>query len=182
MHAAGFFGMITGMSEEGMMPVRIKVLDVTMNGAVLLSVNSAAEQWLSKGDVLDIETPFAPAGGGNRWEAFSDEEVKEFLAGESDRSNTLALPSDTLDRASALVKELRAERNRRRGGYKGPGVYEDHTGSIYDVLGIVGDNESVILRTHAATGDRLCLETWGNFGNMAEDGTPAYRYLRALGG
>lgn len=152
------------------MPVQIKVMDVTMNGAVLLSTPSGAARWVSKGDVLDISTPSAPAGDGNRWEAFSDEEVQSFY-GLLDVSLANQLEQD-------LFNELGKVLHRRQDNYRGPGIYQDYAGFSFDVIGHAVEEKKIVLRSH--DNENLFLESWNSF-NDKVNGSPAYRYLRALG-
>jgi hypothetical protein len=69
-----------------------------------------------------------------KWDFHSDEEIDELAAAVSDRANKLALPDEIHRRALALQEDLLAERHRRKGGYKGPGVY-NVSGQETEVLG-----------------------------------------------
>jgi hypothetical protein len=114
----------------------------------------------------------APEGG--RLGAFSEGEVRALHTALEDARQTNAVMSTV---AQALLEEIEAL---PVAGYRGPGVYETFTGLIYEALGRIGANGAVILRL--ADGDgTLHAEALKYFNDVREDGTPVYRWVRALG-
>lgn len=106
----------------------------------------------------------------NRWDGFSDEEMRELLAGE-------------WTRGSGIAGELRQELDRReseRTSYRGPGIYRHIDGEEYEVLGktpVGAECEQVILRGLEDEPGYLLTESLADFNAPALDG-PRYTWVR----
>lgn len=138
-------------------------------------------------ELIKSDMPDAVECKANRWDAFSDEEVRDLVAGVADRWNDPALPSELIERAGVLAQELMTEDRRRLGGYQGPGIYEAPDHSEIKVFGTVAPSgiEYVIYQNNNPRFSRpelglLCSTMLVDF-NEPLEGEPRYRYLRPLG-
>lgn len=118
---------------------------------------------------------------GVRWGAFSDEEVRALHTALEDARQTNAVMGNV---AQALLEEIEEDHGRRTkppASYRGPGVYQTFTGLAYEVLGRVGTDGDVVVRLAENENGTLFTEAWEDFNSVREDGTPVYRWVRALG-
>lgn len=119
----------------------------------------------------------------NRWDGFSIEELQEIANGASMREDSLALPNDQRARAKRIMDEAKSEFKRRRGGYRGPGIYEHapdgEDPSRYEVLGTNNLHGAYVVIRDPARRDHILLEKMTDF-NYVDGRGPRYRRVGDL--
>lgn len=124
---------------------------------------------------VDLET---------RWQAFSDEELLELRAGCEERWERKSLPIANRNNATELSAGIAHELWRRRGRYRGPGVYRDgQAGGEYEVYGVLeflGEGQMVVVRPDPES-DALRTVPRAVFERPMPDGHNSYEFARALG-
>lgn len=121
-----------------------------------------------------------------RLEAFDDDELQELLNGCVTRHDQQALPPAILERAGRLATELSREVRRRRGRYRGPGVYvATKNGAEHEVYGLldclINVPTMVVIRADPAS-DQLTTISIKIFEQSRPDGLPSYEWARPLPG
>lgn len=159
----------------------------TRNGQMGCAVHrtgSYANTDQERADMSDVDRE-------TRWQAFSDEELLELRAGCLERYDQRALPEEIRARAAELSRELVAEHDRRRGRYRGPGVYRGNVAAEgaaspeYEVYGVVapgsGANRMLVVRADPES-DQLVMVPLRSFERMLSSNQPSYEWVRPLPG
>jgi hypothetical protein len=120
--------------------------------------------------------------GTGRWAGFSDEELDQLLYGlieaESEDPNpgTNPLRASLRDEINTVVKRRQIEKT----SYRGPGRYRRVGGVVYEVLGVVGTTDALVLRDSAIDPEILFIEQREDFETSEVFGARRYEYLGPL--